>query len=126
MKRQTRPWVRKAEEDVHAAHELAGVRPPLRDIVAFHCQQAAEKYLKALLQELSVPFPKTHDLEQLVDLLIPHEPRLKRLRRRLDALTSFAVEYRYPIARATSRQMHAALRTKQVRTEFRLRLGLPP
>ena len=127
MKRQTRPWVRKAEDDVQAARELAARRPPLRDIVCFHCQQAIEKYLKALLQELSISFPKTHDLEDLLDLLGPHASTLNRLRRRLDALTVFAVEYRYPIARATTRQMQAALRTmERARTEVRARLGLPP
>lgn len=127
MKRQTGPWVRKAEEDVQAARALAAQKPLLRDIVCFHCQQAVEKYLKALLQELSVSFPKTHDLELILDLLVPHDPTLRRLRRRVDALTSFAVEYRYPIVRAKTRQMRAALRTmERVRTELRARLGLLP
>jgi predicted nucleotidyltransferase len=85
------------------------------------------KVLKALLQELSIRFPKTHDLEQLLDFLLPHDPTLRRLRRRVDALTSFAVEYRYPIVRAKTRQMRAALRTmERVRGELRARLGLPP
>jgi hypothetical protein len=66
-------------------------------------------------------------LEHLVDLLLPHVPALKPLRRRADALTNFAVEYRYPIARASTRQMLAALRTmERFRTEARARLGLPP
>ena len=51
MKRQTAKWVHKAERDWEVAHKLAGEGPPPRDIVCFHCQQAAEKYLKALLQE---------------------------------------------------------------------------
>jgi HEPN domain-containing protein len=127
MKRQTWPWVRKAEEDVQAARELAARQPPLRDIVCFHCQQAVEKYLKALLQELSISFSKTHDLEQLLDLVLPRAPTLNPLRRRVDALTNFAVEYRYPIVRATTRQMQAALRTmERARTELRARLGLSP
>jgi HEPN domain-containing protein len=126
MKRQTGQWVRKAEEDAEAARDLAVRRPPLRDIVCFHCQQAVEKYLKALLQELSISFPKTHDLEVLLDLLLPHAPTLNTLRRRLDALSNFAVEYRYPVVRATTRQMQTALRTMdRVRTELRARLGLP-
>src|SRR5688572_2297121 len=99
MKRQTWPWVRKAEDDLAAARALAARKPPLRDVVCFHCQQAAEKYLKALLQELSLPFPKTHDLENLLLLVLPHHATLKRLRRRLDALTNFAVDFRYPLAR---------------------------
>jgi len=112
---------------MQAAFELSKRRPPFRDIVCFHCQQAVEKYVKALLQELGISFPKTHDLEQLLDLLLPFAPKLNSLRRRLDALTNFAVEYRYPIVRATTRQMRSALRTtERVRTEMRARLGLPP
>ncbi len=73
MKRKTLTWVRKAEDDWDAACELAARSPPLRDAVCFHCQQAAEKYLKALLQEKGGAIPKTHDLEDLLDLLLPHD-----------------------------------------------------
>ena len=126
MKRQTKPWVRKAEEDVQAANTLAAATPPLRDVVCFHCQQAVEKYLKALPQELGVAFPKTHDLERLVDLILPHDSTIKPLQRRVDALTVFAVEYRYPIVRATTRHMQTALRTmERVRAQIRARLGAP-
>jgi tetratricopeptide (TPR) repeat protein len=48
-----------------------GCTPPLRDLACFPCQQAAEKYLKALLQELGAVVPKTHDLEELLDLVLP-------------------------------------------------------
>src|SRR5262245_36292572 len=97
MKRRTGPWVRKAEDDYQSARLLAARKPPLRDNASFHCQQAVEKYLKAMLQELSVSFPRTHDLETLVKLLVPHVPQLRPFRRRLDALTSYAVQYRYPV-----------------------------
>jgi hypothetical protein len=40
--------------------------------------------------------PRTHDLEDLLDLLLPHDPTLKPLRRGLGSLTRYAVEYRYP------------------------------
>ena len=40
-------WVAKAEQDFQAATFLAGKRKkPVPEIVCFHCQQAAEKYLK--------------------------------------------------------------------------------
>lgn len=127
MKRHTAQWVSKAEEDREAARELAAHRPPRRNAACFHCQQAVEKYLKALLQELSISFSKTHDLELLLDLLLPHASTLNALRRRLDALTNFAVDYRYPLVRATRRQMQAALRTmERARRELRAWLGVPP
>ena len=96
MKKATREWVRKAEADYQAAAELAHASKPFHDQVCFHCQQSAEKYLKALLEELAIPVKKTHELERLLAELRPHHPRLRSLRRGLLFLTNFAVEPRYP------------------------------
>jgi HEPN domain-containing protein len=127
MKRQTALWVRTAEEDIGVARAVAAQTPPPRNAVCFHCQQAAEKYLKALLQEFGAAVPRTHDLEDLLGLLLPHDATLAPLRRRVASLTKYAVEYRYPGLRATTRQMQSALRiVKRVRAELRARLGLPP
>lgn len=127
MKRETRKWILKAEEDWEGAREQIGRKPPLRDLACFHCQQAAEKHLKALLQESGVAVPKTHDLEDLLGLLLPHDATLAPLRRILRSLTRYAVVYRYPGVRATTRRMIAALRhAERVRGEVRRRLGLPP
>lgn len=61
-----REWIAKAEGDLlAAAHTLKlGQRCPI-DVVCFHSQQCAEKYLKALLVLRRIEFPKTHDLEAL-------------------------------------------------------------
>ena len=127
MKRHTAQWVSKAEEDMDAAKTLASQSPPRRSAACFHCQQAAEKYLKALLQDAGARVPRTHDIKQLVDLLLPHDATLAPLRRSVSSLTKYAVEYRYPGMRATTRQMQSALRfAERVRSELRLRLGLPP
>ena len=127
MKRQTAQWFRKAEEDWEGAHELAARKPPLRDLACFHCQQAAEKYLKALLQEAGAVVPRTHDLKDLLDLLLPHDGTLSPLRRSLASLSRYAVDYRYPGLRATQRGMVAALgHADRVRGECRARLALPP
>ena len=79
-----------------------------------------------LLQELGLVVPKTHDLEDLLDLLLPHTATLAPLRRALRSLTRYAVDVRYPDVRATTRHMEAALRqAERVRRELRVRLGLP-
>jgi hypothetical protein len=53
--------VQKAEDDWNAARQLNRVRKdPNYDGVCFHCQQSAEKYLKARLEEAGISFPKTH------------------------------------------------------------------
>ena len=81
----------------------------------------------AYLQELGAAVPRTHDLKDLIDLLLPHDATLAPLRRSVTSLTKYAVEYRYPAMRATTRQMKSALRVaERVRTELRARLGLPP
>jgi HEPN domain-containing protein len=127
MKRHTAQWVRKAEEDVAAATALAAQTPPPRNAACFHCQQAAEKYLKAHLQDLGLIVPRTHDVQDLLDLLLPHDATLAPLRRSVASLTKYAVEFRYPGVQATTRQMRSALRiADRVRAELRRRLGLPP
>jgi HEPN domain-containing protein len=110
---------------MQAAIRLAGAKPPLTDPACFHCQQAAEKYLKALLQELGLAIPFTHDLDRLLLLLLPHEATLRPLRRGLKGLTRFAVDYRYPGSHASKRETLSTLeRAKRVRQAIRERLGL--
>ena len=125
MKRETAKWVHKAESDWEVAHKLAGENPPPRDIVSFHCQQAAEKYLKAVLQENGLVVPRTHDLADIIDLLLPGDATLARLRRQAGSLTRYAVDYRYPGEMASKRQMEAALRhVDLIRLECRSNLNL--
>ena len=82
MRAMTREWVRKAEVDYRAARKLAPSQPPMHDVVCFCCQQVAEKFLKATLTECSLNVPRTHDLEDLLSLLLPVYPQL--LARRVD------------------------------------------
>lgn len=59
-------WLHKAENDLLAAdNNLSSSRIPF-DVVCFHCQQAAEKSLKALLALLNRQPPRTHDLLALL------------------------------------------------------------
>ena len=121
----TREWVRKAEGDLRHVALAVREREPLHDGVCFHCQQAAEKYLKALLQEAGLPIPKTHSLLTLQNLLLPRHPGLKSLRRGLNFMTRFAVDARYPGHFATKRQAQACVRwANRVRTACRTLLGL--
>lgn len=93
----------KAESDLQAAQKLATGNSSLHDQVCFHCQQSAEKYLKALLEEAGLKIPRTHELEELLELNLPTHPKLQSLRRGLSFLNDFAVEYRYPGVTARKR-----------------------
>jgi HEPN domain-containing protein len=121
--------VRKAEKDYRFAVKNAGSREPFHDQLCFLCQQATEKYLKALQEELGIAIPRTHVLKDLLALLAPHYPTLTSLRRGLIFLSRFAVETRYPGDNATRREARAALRwTGKARDACRSLLGLrtPP
>ncbi|MGH9891084.1 MAG: HEPN domain-containing protein [bacterium] len=91
-----REWIAKAENDLkNATHTLKMGRECPTDTVCFHAQQTVEKYLKALLVHEGIDFPKTHDLENLTNLLSP------RIRPGLTAeeqarLTDYATGARYP------------------------------
>jgi HEPN domain-containing protein len=110
MKKLTAQWVRKAESDYAVAKKIAGGREPHHDEVCFHAQQCAEKYLKALLEELGKPVPRTHILEDVVALLLPHHPSLRTHRKGARFLSRFAVATRYPGKNATKREATSSLR----------------
>jgi HEPN domain-containing protein len=126
MKKMTAEWVRKAEADEGMAKTLAAAKTPFYDGICYHCQQAAEKFLKSLLQELSLEVPRTHELTDLMGLLLPHHPALHSHRRGFDFLTRFAVNPRYPGFRASKTQARSAMRwEKRVGDACRDLLGIP-
>lgn len=126
MKLTTREWVDKAEADYSAALVLRRSRKKhTREIVCFHLQQCIEKYLKARLNEEAIAFTKTHDLEKLLDLVLPVEPLWGSLRPSLSKLSDYAVEVRYPgpvvnTAEATG----VLLAAKDIRVLIRSSLGM--
>jgi len=62
-----RNWLTRASHDLRSSRALAALDDPLLDTAIYHCQQAAEKAIKAWLQSNDDPFPKTHDIEDLVE-----------------------------------------------------------
>jgi HEPN domain-containing protein len=125
MKKLTAEWVQKAEEDYQLALRTHRGGGPFHNAVTFHCQQAGEKYLKALLEENGLQVPKSHDLDELWTMLGTHHASLRHLRRGLGFLTRFAVQTRYPGGRASKRQAAAAVRwAGKTRTAARALLGL--
>jgi HEPN domain-containing protein len=126
MKQATLDWVKKAEEDYLAALDLSRRRKKqLHNAVCFHCQQSAEKYLKARAEEAGLRIPRTHDLESLLKILLPVEPLWAALRPALQNLTDFAVNFRYPGNEANKQDAKTAVQDcKAVRKEARVALGL--
>ena len=73
-------WCEKGRRDfITAQNGLGDINEIFPDIVCFHAQQAAEKYLKAYLVFLEEDFPKTHALEDLVLLAAVKDPAIRDL-----------------------------------------------
>ncbi len=89
-------WLSKAEEDFSAAKSLITYGASFLSTVCFHSQQAAEKYLKAFLTYHQVEFPKTHDIDELLDLIAPTDSKLSESLRDVIVLTNYGVDVRYP------------------------------
>ncbi|NLF85534.1 MAG: HEPN domain-containing protein [Lentisphaerae bacterium] len=126
MKPLTHEWIAKAEGDFAIVERENRVRKnPSHDGVCFHAQQCAEKYLKARLCEADIRFGKIHDLQALLELVLPVEPLWESSRADLAFLSDFAIHYRYPgesATRATALQARNLCRAfrKVARQAFRL------
>jgi HEPN domain-containing protein len=118
-------WVRKAEDDLAAAGQLAEGDRLLPDQIGFFCQQAAEKYLKAfLLAAGQVPL-RIHDVDVLLEMCAVLEPAFSQLFSLIEGLTEFAVVYRYPGEWSDVEAARQALvQAKRVQVLVREKLGL--
>ena len=114
-------WVAKAEDDLkNAAHTLKLGRACPTDTVCFHVQQCVEKYLKAYLVWVNVPFRKTHEVEALVSLM-PGNARPGMTVEEQALLTSYAIGPRYPGWREVplSEARRAVAIARRLRKHFR-------
>ncbi len=89
-----RGWMRKANSDLKNA-ELCLAADDSLDTACFHCQQAAEKSLKAFLIDRNLKFPLVHDLKRLLDFCSPADAAFKNLEPLALLLNPFAVQTRY-------------------------------
>ena len=89
-----RQWLLKAEEDLLVANTLIAHDFSAKASICFHCQQAAEKYLKAFLIAHDKEFPKTHSIEYLLAACSTIDEAFKQV----DPvnLSDFGVGARYP------------------------------
>jgi len=85
----------KAQDDWAALKILLDNSQVADEIIGFHAQQIVEKALKAVLAIKSVPFRRTHDLAELIDILSDKGISVPIPMDKCVELTPFAVEYRY-------------------------------
>lgn len=91
-----RDWLTRADHDLRSARALAALADPLLDTAIYHCQQAAEKSVKAWLQASDVVIPRTHDIEVLIELASTSNSGFAGYSKAAEALTPYASAFRYP------------------------------
>ena len=89
-------WRILAERDITVAEYLAvNMRPVPTEIIAFHCQQATEKYLKVALVILGEEPPYIHDLDRLRSTAEKHRPSFVSISSLCTIINYYTVQPRY-------------------------------
>jgi len=89
-------WFEFAKQDLKMA-EL-GFKEGIYNQTCFHCQQAAEKFLKGYLLVKNHEIPKIHFLDELINLCIPIDKDFENLRENCSKLDDYYIPTRYPDA----------------------------
>ena len=107
-----RQWLARADNDLETAKFLFASGRPFFSAICFHSQQAAEKYLKALLTWHQIEFPKTHDLDLLLTLIASIDSALAASLTEVALLNPYGVEIRYPgdVPETTGKDAEEAMR----------------
>ena len=99
MEHEIQRWFEYADADLGVAkHLLETYHPKPLEIICYHCQQAAEKAIKAMILAFDLPggIPKKHDLTFLLNQLRGCVTIDSALRRHADMLNSYSIMVRYP------------------------------
>jgi HEPN domain-containing protein len=90
-------WLTFSDMDYKAARHLYdNMRPIPSEIVCYHCQQSAEKALKAFLIYSGIKPERTHDLEALRDKCEGVDASFNEIIENCERLTRYASQSRYP------------------------------
>ena len=87
-------WILKVNEDLLVVNKLTEFEFIATSSVCFHCQQAAEKFLKAFLISRGVDIKKTHNIEFLLAECSDFDSDFSEIDPK--NLSDFGVDMRYP------------------------------
>lgn len=89
-------WFKVGDDDL--AYARLGLKEDdFYGLIAFHAQQAAEKYLKGFLLLRGKNPKRTHDLVQLLEECQKIDTEFFSIRKYADILMPYSVEARYPV-----------------------------
>ena len=90
-------WLRYAKNDlIVAKHSFEDLHPKQTEIASYHCQQCAEKALKAFLLFKNNEPPKTHDLKVLCKMCQDIDASFADIIIQCAHLNPYGVTVRYP------------------------------
>lgn len=95
--KEAQEWQRLADMDLRTAEYLLSMSPLPVEIICYHCQQSAEKYLKGYLVFCGIAPPKMHDLDELCKLCIKSTDSFKSISDKCSDLTAYGVQPIYPM-----------------------------
>ena len=122
----TLEWIETAESNYASARHFHQEQKSMYDIICFQSQECISKYLKAWLQENDVRFTKTHDLEKLLDLIVPIIPDWRVWHTHFSVFSEDAIDFLYPGKYATAKDAEQAIHIcTEVRQAVRSELKLP-
>jgi HEPN domain-containing protein len=97
MNEVAKEWVTGADNHFYSADTLLhSSDAPLTGTGSFHCQQSAEKYLKAFLTDHLIRFEHTHLLADLLTLCVPVDKDFKKIANDLNSLEEYTIDITYP------------------------------
>ena len=116
----SKEWQLLAEQDMAVADHLATTMTPIpTEIIAFHCQQAVEKYLKGVLVIFGENPPYIHDLPELCKIAEKHRPMFANISSLCSTITHFSVQPRYDFGLSLSESdMHIVLSDTKTIKDF--------
>jgi len=94
---QAKRWLERAQSDYADAIVLDNhTWPKSVETICYLCQQVTEKSLKSILIYHEDEVPRTHNIRDLMNSCIKHEPSVKIDGKIAMKLTDFSVASRYP------------------------------
>lgn len=89
-------WFRYAAKDLQSAIYLQGMNPLPIEIICYHCQQSAEKYLKGYIALNGGEILRVHDLVVLNKICLSYGHNFIDILDECLNLTDYGVQARYP------------------------------
>lgn len=89
-------WFFIADKDLESAIFLKNMKPVPLEIICYHCQQCAEKYIKGFLAFKEEKIEKSHNLVLLNKKCREYNIDFKEIEEECLRLTDYGINVRYP------------------------------